>query len=240
MYELWSEYGIPIHVFPLTQQHDRGRGDATIKAYRPFHDHYVKAWIDYRIRKEAEKKLMHYRQSRPLMPDFKDLFDDHSDDGSMGTIGLDNLSVELEETNQSNVEPTPAKGGNENKTSAETDDTGGASTQNSTIIMYVRPEDIRVGNNPDLRYGPGNKHFRKVVADQYENYRSRGKEEKTELSTEIVQNLIREGRRFVIQDRESGTWRVADEKEARDKVSNTFRGIKKQEDRALSRNSRTE
>ena len=107
----------------------------------------------------------------------------------------------------------------------------------------ISPQDILLGQSRKLRKHKGNQWCIDLVSKHYKSYflSDIQKEQKTEIAMSIVRAVNSSGGRFLKQITTSSTngtiWVVAKEKEARDKVSNTFRNIKKKEARDKVRNN---
>jgi hypothetical protein len=96
----------------------------------------------------------------------------------------------------------------------------------------VRPTDVLLGQAPSLRTHPGNIHFRKVISDKFDKYFASAKKEKTKVAEEIVQQIKREGRRFLKKTSKDGVWIESDDiKQLRYKVAHTFRSIVKRKNK---------
>jgi len=96
----------------------------------------------------------------------------------------------------------------------------------------VRDHDVRLGQSRSYSVCKGNIRLREEISKYYETYHSTSKEEKFQVTKEIVNTVIRSGGRF-LKKKSSGSpnsatsWVVAGHQEAREKVSITFRNITK-------------
>jgi hypothetical protein len=92
----------------------------------------------------------------------------------------------------------------------------------------VCAEDVLLGKSPHLRGHAGNIKLREIVNMYYDHYYASytDKHGKTVISEEIVKLVKCTGGRFLKEDH-LDSWIEVSKKEAREKVSNTFRGITK-------------
>jgi hypothetical protein len=99
----------------------------------------------------------------------------------------------------------------------------------------VRAEDVLLGKSAHLRGHSGNTKLREMVAMYYDHYYASysDKYDKTSISEEIVRLVACSGGRFLEQNRQ-GSWVEVDKKAARNKVSSTFRGITKRQQRSVT------
>jgi len=100
----------------------------------------------------------------------------------------------------------------------------------------VCAEDVLLGKSPHLRGHAGNIKLREIVIMYYDHYNAsyNNQHSKTVISEEIVELIACSGGRFLKED-QSGLWVEVSKKEARVKVSSTFRGITKKGDRAKAK-----
>lgn len=99
----------------------------------------------------------------------------------------------------------------------------------------VRAEDVLLGKSAHLRKHSGNMKLREMVVMYYDHYYASysDKYDKTGISEEIVRLVACSGGRFLKQNRQ-GSWVEVGKKEARNKVSITFRNITKREQRSAA------
>jgi len=94
----------------------------------------------------------------------------------------------------------------------------------------IKSGDIKLGRGKPLQRHPGNMWFREYVAKHYDTYDGMEKKQQTNFSLKIVKEIESEGRKFWIAHREQiGYWIELSENAARDKVSYTFRTMRKNE-----------
>ena len=97
--------------------------------------------------------------------------------------------------------------------------------------IVVTSRDILHGRGPVVFNFPGNQMLANVVSRNLHAYQSKSKSERGTLLSDIGDHFHRNGARFLVKTKEH-TWRLATDKEIRDKVSHTFRNRKAEADRS--------
>lgn len=105
--------------------------------------------------------------------------------------------------------------------------------------LDISERDIKIGrgNNRTEKKHPGNVFFRAVINERFDLYDSMDKADQTELAFHIITAIKHDGRRFV-KKTESGGWEEADDNVAREKISITFRSIRKMNKKKAERKIR--
>ena len=89
----------------------------------------------------------------------------------------------------------------------------------------VGRDDIMCGRDRFIHSHPGNHRFRRLISDYRERYQSaKHRDEKTRMTTEVVDTVKGYGGRFLKQ--EGGFWREVDQSYAHEKVSHALRSAK--------------
>jgi hypothetical protein len=101
----------------------------------------------------------------------------------------------------------------------------------STTFCIPCNADILLGRGGRIRSHPGNKKFRSIVDDYSDFYDGAGKFERKGVADQIVQVVKGEGRRFL--KKEKLGWVEVSDDQARLKVGNVFRAIRKKRLRQL-------
>ena len=98
----------------------------------------------------------------------------------------------------------------------------------------VQLHDVLLGHSPMWRKNPGNIALRKLVSERYDIYKDSTKREKTELSLEVVDAVLKNGGRFLklLDPNNSKEWVETNALEARQKVASSFRDQRKKDKRA--------
>lgn len=93
-------------------------------------------------------------------------------------------------------------------------------------IIVPGPFDVLVGRGRFIQEHVGNLRYRHIVESRMEKYEQATKRvEKTDLTAEVVKVVNEKGGRFLKQD--GGGWIEIDVDSARDKVSHSFRNLRK-------------
>jgi hypothetical protein len=93
-------------------------------------------------------------------------------------------------------------------------------------IIVPGPFDVLVGRGRFIQEHAGNLRYRHIVEGRMERYEQATKRvEKTDLTAAVVKVVNQRGGRFLKQDR--GGWMEIDADSARDKVSHSFRNLRK-------------
>jgi hypothetical protein len=97
-----------------------------------------------------------------------------------------------------------------------------------TISESVRPteNDILLGRGRFAQTWPGNVRFRSFVEEQLGSYDKIPKNERQKRTIELTEELTAKGIRF-FEQKESGEWFEADRTEARKRISQLFRSLRK-------------
>ena len=85
--------------------------------------------------------------------------------------------------------------------------------------------DVLHGKGTPFQEHPGNQRFRAKVAEHHKQYEKVGRGEKIKVAQAIVDNVIQNAGMFLKPD--IGTWISVDNGTARDKVSATFRTMRR-------------
>jgi hypothetical protein len=87
-------------------------------------------------------------------------------------------------------------------------------------------KDVLSGKGPHVSNHPGNRTFRKIMESRFkEHYDAGSVDRKTEITWEVVREMQRLHARFLIKDK--SWWIVVDQDAAREKVSVSFRDMRK-------------
>jgi hypothetical protein len=107
----------------------------------------------------------------------------------------------------------------------------------SINIMFPCSNDILLGRGFAYQLFPGNQYFITVVEMHKERYNDAGsdREKKFSISNQVLRKIQDSGSRFLERaENEEDGWVQADDKDARQKVSNAFRNIRKRKGHAAA------
>lgn len=92
------------------------------------------------------------------------------------------------------------------------------------FVLIPSSRDVLFGRGKGLHKHVGNLRLRLVMESYFAEYERVGKVEKTKLASKIVEEVKKNGSRFL--KKSSGAWEVAPDEEARKKVSHYFRNVR--------------
>jgi hypothetical protein len=99
--------------------------------------------------------------------------------------------------------------------------------QEEAVILHPNDADILCGSGSTVSLHPGNKRFRLIVANNYDEYAAAiTKSEKMKATKKIMQEVLSLGSRFLKRDPIFQQWYLANTKAGRDKISHCLRELR--------------
>mmetsp|Transcript_20188 Transcript_20188/g.35557 ORF Transcript_20188/g.35557 Transcript_20188/m.35557 type:complete len:203 (-) Transcript_20188:89-697(-) len=100
-------------------------------------------------------------------------------------------------------------------------------TQHHNIPAGIHPSDVLCGRDKLSHSHVGNKNFRCIVEYYREQYQSStSRDQKTQISLQVIAKVHENGGRFLKWDEATATWEEVNEQYAREKVSHALRSAK--------------
>jgi len=248
MYSLFARYGCPTHLFPLNygSLEEGGYHDNHTPL---FHVHHVGEWMASRVPIDEERKQMNCKSinlslsvaTNKTLPTELLGRSNNSLYLSVNSIQQyifdrdlrENDDSDLPEDDDSDFSDRWGKIFWTDKMDTERTNESGETTVDGMDVdnqNECRQIDILLGRGKPLQRHVGNLWFREFVANHFDAYVALEKTKMTEMAENIVQQVKREGRRFLTQA-EDGSWTEIDDHKARDKVSYTFRTERKEREK---------
>ena len=163
----------------------------------------------------------------PLSNSILDLL--HQDDISLCPIVCDGTTESIQSTDLSTVPTvTSTRAGEEN----DAIPSSVAVATTATIQCKVLASDVLLGQSPTYRNNLGNQRMRELVKSRQEEHKSAAKSRKSQIVEEIINTMIKEGRRFLAKDSETEQWKLhKDRKKLHELVASRIRSITNKDNR---------